>query len=76
MEAFRRDGRLFNTILESERMSEEWRSVQVPIFKNMDDVQHCSNYRGATLISHSMKLWEIVVKARLRREAMTRTVDG
>ena len=31
--------RLFNTILESERMPEEWRrSVLVPIFKNKGDV--------------------------------------
>lgn len=63
--------RLFNTILESERMPEEWRrSVLVPIFKNKGDVQSCSNYRGIKLISHSMKLWERVVETRLRREVM------
>ncbi|KAK3513148.1 hypothetical protein QTP70_007482 [Hemibagrus guttatus] len=38
---------LFNRVLESERMPEEWRrSVLVPIFKNKGDVQSCSNYRG------------------------------
>ncbi|KAK3555889.1 hypothetical protein QTP86_029801, partial [Hemibagrus guttatus] len=38
---------LFNRVLESERMPEEWRrNVLVPIFKNKDDVQSCSNYRG------------------------------
>ncbi|KAK3510719.1 hypothetical protein QTP70_015984, partial [Hemibagrus guttatus] len=37
---------LFNRVLESERMPEEWRrSVLVPIFKNKGDVQSCSNYR-------------------------------
>ncbi|KAK3528964.1 hypothetical protein QTP70_014145 [Hemibagrus guttatus] len=57
---------LFNRVLESERMPEEWRrSVLVPIFKNKGDVQSCSNYRGIKLISHAMKLWERVVGARL-----------
>ncbi|KAK3527050.1 hypothetical protein QTP86_008660 [Hemibagrus guttatus] len=38
---------LFNRVLESEKMPEEWRrSVLVPIFKNKGDVQSCSNYRG------------------------------
>ncbi|KAJ8375265.1 hypothetical protein SKAU_G00058450 [Synaphobranchus kaupii] len=63
--------RLFNNILESETMPEDWRrSVLVPIFKNKGDVQSCSNYRGIKLISHSMKLWERVVEARLREEVM------
>ena len=108
--------RLFNKILESERMPEEWRlSVLVPIFsrvalrtlalrelrvvvvvllllllvktkplltggmtrlldtfvlvKNKGDVQSCGNYRGIKLLSHTMKLWEIV-EARLRGEVM------
>ncbi|KAK3528001.1 hypothetical protein QTP86_013113 [Hemibagrus guttatus] len=47
---------LFNRVLESERMPEEWRrSVLVPIFKNKGDVQSCSNYRGIKLMSHTMK---------------------
>ncbi|KAK3560556.1 hypothetical protein QTP86_010961 [Hemibagrus guttatus] len=59
---------LFNRVLESERMPEEWRrSVLVPIFKNKCDVQSCSNYRGIKLMSHTMKLWERVVEARLRK---------
>ena len=37
---------LFKSILESEKMPEEWRSVLVPIFKNKGHVQSCSNYRG------------------------------
>ncbi|KAI5621396.1 gastrula zinc finger protein XlCGF28.1-like, partial [Silurus asotus] len=61
--------RLFNRILEGEKMPEEWRrSVLVPIFKHKGDVQTCSNYRGIKLISHTMKLWERVVEARLREE--------
>ncbi|KAK3515912.1 hypothetical protein QTP86_004938, partial [Hemibagrus guttatus] len=59
---------LFTRVLESERMPEEWRrSVLVPIFKNKGDVQSCSNYRGIKLMSHTMKLWERVVEARLRK---------
>ena len=61
--------RLFNKILEDERMPDEWRrSVLVPIFKSKGDVESCSNYRGIKLISHTIKLWERVVEARLRRE--------
>ncbi|KAK3544885.1 hypothetical protein QTP86_027580, partial [Hemibagrus guttatus] len=59
---------LFNRVLESERMPKEWRrSVLVPIFKNKGDVQSCSNYRGIKLMSHTMKVWERVVEARLRK---------
>ncbi|KAK3563688.1 hypothetical protein QTP86_034395 [Hemibagrus guttatus] len=59
---------LFNRVLESERMAEEWRrSVLVPIFKNKCDMQSCSNYRGIKLMSHTVKLWERVVEARLRK---------
>ncbi|KAK3532175.1 hypothetical protein QTP86_009196 [Hemibagrus guttatus] len=59
---------LFNRVLESERMPEEWRrSVLVPIFKNKGDVQSCSNYRGIKLMSHTIKVWERVVAARLRK---------
>ncbi|KAK3558854.1 hypothetical protein QTP86_030445, partial [Hemibagrus guttatus] len=59
---------LFNRVLESERMPEEWRrSVLVPIFKNKGDVQSCSNYRGIKLMSHTMKVWERVVESRLRK---------
>ncbi|XP_061621461.1 uncharacterized protein LOC133474126 [Phyllopteryx taeniolatus] len=60
---------LFNRILVREKMPEEWRkSVLVPIFKNKGDVQSCGNYRGIKLMSHTMKLWERVVEARLRTE--------
>ncbi|KAK3534886.1 hypothetical protein QTP70_000908, partial [Hemibagrus guttatus] len=59
---------LFNRVLESERMPEEWRrSVLVLIFKNKGDVQSCSNYRGIKLMSHTMKRWERVVEARLMK---------
>ena len=62
--------RLFNRILSGERMPEEWRrSILVPAFKIKGDIQSCGNYRGIKLISHSMKIWERVVEARLRSQA-------
>ncbi|KAK3534389.1 hypothetical protein QTP86_014427, partial [Hemibagrus guttatus] len=58
---------LFNRVLESERMPEEWRrSVLVPIFKNKGDVQSCSNYRGIKLMSHTMKGWSEGVMEKYR----------
>ncbi|XP_074363467.1 uncharacterized protein LOC141704020 [Apium graveolens] len=46
---------------------EEWRlSMVVPIYKNKGDAQDCSNYRGIKLLSHTMKLWEIVIETRLK----------
>ena len=38
--------RLFNRILETDKMPDEWRKiVLVPIYKK-GDVQSCTNYRG------------------------------
>lgn len=38
--------RLFNTILESESMSKEWRrSTEVMFFRSKGDIQNCSNYK-------------------------------
>ncbi|KAM1491938.1 hypothetical protein ACFX10_023920 [Malus domestica] len=54
---------LFNRILKTKKMPNEWRkSTLVPIYKNMDDVQNCINYRGIKLMSHTMKLWERVIE--------------
>lgn len=36
---------LFNIILHSEKISEEWRSVLVPKFKSKNNMQSCSNCR-------------------------------
>ena len=61
--------KLYNRMMESERMPEDWRdSILIQIFKNKGDVQICSNYRGIQLISHTMNLWERVVERRLRSE--------
>ena len=50
-----------------ERMPEEWRrSVLIPIYKNKGDAQCCGNYRGIKLMSHTRKVWERIIKVRLR----------
>ena len=59
--------RLFNRLLMSERMPKEWRrSVLIPIYKNKGDAQCCGNYRGIKPTSHTIKIWERIIKARLR----------
>ena len=59
--------RLFNKLLMGEQMLEEWRrSVLIPIYKNKGDTQCCGNYRGIKLMSHTMKVWERIIKTRLR----------
>ena len=48
-------------------MPEEWRrSVFIPIYKNKGDSQCCGNCREIKLMSHTMKVWERIIKARLR----------
>ena len=59
--------RLFKRLLMGERMPEQWRrSVLIPIYKNKGDAQCCGNYRGIKLMSHTMKVWERIIEARLR----------
>ena len=59
--------RLFNKLLVGEWMPGEWRrSVFIPIYKNKGDTQCCGNYRVIKLISHTMKIWERIIEARLR----------
>ena len=64
---------LFNTILRTHRMPEEWRNSKlISLFKNKGDAQVCGNYRGIKLLSHTMKLWERVIERRIRQETMIR----
>ena len=60
---------LFNVILKTVKMPQEWRhSIIIPLYKNKGDVQNCNNYRGIKLLSHTMKLWERVIEGRLRSD--------
>ena len=40
----------------------------VPLNKGKGDIKKCGNYWGIKLMSHSMKLWERVIEARIRKE--------
>ena len=44
----------------------------VLIFISKGDVQSCGNFRGIKLMTHTMKLWERVLEARLRTEVTIR----
>ncbi|XP_063619684.1 uncharacterized protein LOC134792344 [Cydia splendana] len=41
------------------------------IYKNKGDVANCNNYRGIKLTSHTLKLWERVIGARITAIAKT-----
>ena len=59
--------RLFNRLLVSERISEEWkRCVLISIYKNKGDAQCCGSYREIKLLSYTMNIWERIIEARLR----------
>lgn len=39
--------KLINDIIRSKNMPNEWwRNALIPIFKNISDIQNCTNYRG------------------------------
>ena len=44
------------------------------LFKGKGDVMECNNYRGIKLMSHTMKLWERMIEARLRE--ITKIADN
>ena len=47
-------------------MPEEWRrNVLIAIYKNKEGAQCCESHRGIKLISHTMKIWERIIEARL-----------
>ena len=59
--------KLFNVILKTHKMPEEWRNnTLIPLFKNKDDAQVCGNYREIKLLSYTMKLWERAIERRIR----------
>ena len=65
----------FNSILRTNKMPIDWRkSRMVPIFKGKGDVLECNNYIGIKLMSHTVKLWEIMTEARLRE--ITKIADN
>ena len=56
----------FNRLLRGEKMPDEWRrGVLVPLYKGKGDIKECGNYRRIKLMSHTMKLWERLIEARI-----------
>ena len=50
-------------------MPDEWRRrVLVPLYKGKGDIKEYGNYRGIKSMSHTMKLWEREIEARIRKE--------
>lgn len=49
---------LFDASLKTTKMSNEWRSIMVPLYKNKSDMKNCNNYGGIKLLSHSKGLRE------------------
>ena len=50
-------------------MPDEWRkSMLVPLYKGKGDIKKCENYWGIKLMSHTIKLWERIIEARIRKE--------
>ena len=42
--------------------------VLVSLYKGKVDIKECGNYRGIKLMSHTMKLWERIIEASIRKE--------
>ena len=52
-----------------EKMPDEWRrSVLVPLYKGKGNIKEYGNYWGIKLNCHTMKLWEKIIEARIRKE--------
>ena len=59
----------FNRLLRGEKMPDEWRrSLLVPLYKGKGNIKECGNYQRIKLMSHTMKLWERIIEARIRKE--------
>ena len=54
-----------------EGLPEDWRTSTItPIYKQKGDPLECNNFRGITLLNHTLKLWERVVERRLIKKMM------
>ncbi|KAK6738259.1 hypothetical protein RB195_020395 [Necator americanus] len=59
---------LFNKIVAEGRTPDVWQtSVTVPVWKGKGDIADCTSYRPIRLLCHTMKVFERVLEARLRK---------
>ena len=49
-------------------MPDKWMSMLIPLYKGKGDIKECGNYRGIKSMSHTMKLWERLIEAMIRKE--------
>ncbi|KAK6730160.1 hypothetical protein RB195_006928 [Necator americanus] len=60
---------LFNKIVAEGRTPDVWQtSVTVPVWKGKGDIADCTSYRPIRLLCDTMKVFERVVEARLRKK--------
>lgn len=60
--------RIFNKILDGEEMPESFReSYLLPFYTQKGDPSECTNYRGITLTSHTLKIFERILDNRLKQ---------
>ena len=64
-----------NRLLQGEKMPGgacsylKWRkSMLVLLYKGRGDIKKCGNYRGIKLMNHTIKLWERMIEARMRKK--------
>ena len=49
-------------------MPDKWRkSVLVPLYKDKGEIKECGNYWRIKLMSHTIKLWDKIIEARIRK---------
>lgn len=59
--------RVLSVIWEENKIPEDWsKGVIIPLFKK-GNRRKCGNYRGITLLSHTMKLLEKIIEMRIRK---------
>ena len=60
---------LMQGIYEQETIPTEWRdNVIIPIYKEVEDIQDCGNYRGIKLMQHTKTICEKIIDRRLSEE--------
>ncbi|KAJ2943370.1 hypothetical protein O0L34_g12180 [Tuta absoluta] len=61
---------LFLKAMETSKIPDAWRlSTIIPLYKGKGCRYECNNYRGIKLMSHTMKLYERIIDARVRSES-------
>jgi len=59
----------FKNITRTKQSLNEWRGITlILIYKNKQDIQNCANYRRVKHMSHTMRLWEMVIERRLIKD--------